>query len=295
MSETHRIDPLDQGCIVTADEAIMRVNSENAETCENLKGCKLPQPSPQVVSNIGVFDANRGPTPQSVAEIVEVKDVRPRERSETAVTSASDLGSTSSTSFNMPMTNEGQEAVPKGAKVEELVENIESAEAQDIPCANNDDGRKTFEMIKTKSYSEPTDYQKSANVLEEKTIRKTCSFTNIDIYLHEVILGDNPCAYGPSISLGWKRVGELSVPLDKYEESKPSKRSQKQMMLPRYVRERILMDHGVSRSEMNDAIEVSMTIKKQRQETIDKYYSKQKLRHMFSFLSIFKKKEKKNR
>lgn len=124
---------------------------------------------------------------------------------------------------------------------------------------------------------------------QDRILSKKVSFTHIEIREYDVVLGDNPCAYGPSLSLGWKCHRNFTMEMDNYEESKPERRSQRQMQLPRYVRERILMDFGFSRREMNEAIEESTTIKKQRQQTVDRYDMIQKIIGIFSCSSKRKK------
>uniref|UniRef100_A0A6U2PXV6 Uncharacterized protein n=1 Tax=Leptocylindrus danicus TaxID=163516 RepID=A0A6U2PXV6_9STRA len=120
------------------------------------------------------------------------------------------------------------------------------------------------------------------DIPQDRILNKKVSFSSIEIREFNVVLGDNPCAYGPSLSLGWNCHRNFTMEVDNYEESKPVRRSQKQMQLPRYVRERILMDFGFSRREMNEAIEESTVIKKQRQQTVDRHDMIQKVKGIFN-------------
>ena len=281
-------------------------NAEDDTIYKNLtlkQSGKLHQPSPQVVTDIGIFTNRRsGPAPTSVKATVRVRSEG--QSSETAVTSAasaSEASGSANSASSEPMTEDDPvefccgdvEQKNEGGGIGELLESATALQetAQDEVF---DDMEENFTLIHIKAHSDPVDMSKrigDASPQQNVSIRKACSFTNIDIHEHEVILGDNPCAYGPSLSLGWKRVGTLSLPLEQYEDSKQFRRNQKQMMLPRYVRERILMDHGVSRSEMNQAIEESMSVRKQRQQTVDQFYFRQRIRSIFGFLSFFRRKK----
>eukprot|EP00815_Leptocylindrus_aporus_P008514 CAMPEP_0116068460 /NCGR_PEP_ID=MMETSP0322-20121206/11672_1 /TAXON_ID=163516 /ORGANISM="Leptocylindrus danicus var. apora, Strain B651" /LENGTH=180 /DNA_ID=CAMNT_0003555571 /DNA_START=636 /DNA_END=1178 /DNA_ORIENTATION=+ len=142
------------------------------------------------------------------------------------------------------------------------------------------------------STDEKTCGSMDSNASSSNDPRRSCSFSSVIVHEHEVILGDNPCAYGPSLSLGWTRVSTKTIPIVDYENSKKYTRSHKQLMLPRYVRERILLDYGVSRSEMNEAIEEGISVRKQRQETVNNYYFWKQLRQILRscFPCIQKKK-----
>ena len=188
----------------------------------------------------------------------------------------------------------------EGHQVNTVFDSISSDKAN-IPVKEDhhtEDDRKTVndEVIATTTLSQAETMERQNDSSQRQTprIKKSCTFSDIIIHEHKIVLGNHPCAYGPSISLGWERVDCLSVPIDKYEASKPIRRTQKQMMLPRYVRERILIDHGVSRSEMNEAIEEGLSVRKTRQQTVNQYYRMQKIKSIFRYftLSYWSKKAK---
>mmetsp|Transcript_27912 Transcript_27912/g.39242 ORF Transcript_27912/g.39242 Transcript_27912/m.39242 type:complete len:484 (+) Transcript_27912:259-1710(+) len=97
-------------------------------------------------------------------------------------------------------------------------------------------------------------------------------FDTITIREYERILGDNPsCLFGPPISLGWGYVEQGSLSVDLFESSRPPRRTNKQMLLPRAVRRDMLMSEwNVSRSEMANIIRQTNKIKNQRRTTVQR-------------------------
>mmetsp|Transcript_9017 Transcript_9017/g.13336 ORF Transcript_9017/g.13336 Transcript_9017/m.13336 type:complete len:173 (+) Transcript_9017:288-806(+) len=85
-------------------------------------------------------------------------------------------------------------------------------------------------------------------------------------------IGDNPCVRnGPPIGLDWKTVrdDEIVLPIEDYEKSRAPRRSGSNLVLPRKVREKILMDQGYARSDFAKAVRSVLKAKKQRVQTIN--------------------------
>jgi hypothetical protein len=105
-------------------------------------------------------------------------------------------------------------------------------------------------------------------------IKRSVSFGHVRIREHPRALGDNPSvSSGPALSLGWysddpgacehSRTREL--PLDVYEDGRPSRRGRRELVVPRHVRERVLQQEaGVSLSDMYAAEREAAKVKQSR-------------------------------
>lgn len=86
------------------------------------------------------------------------------------------------------------------------------------------------------------------------------------------VIGDNPCVRnGPPIGLDWKtaRDDEIVLSIEDYESNRAPRRSGINLVLPRNIRERILMDQGYARKDFAKAIRSVLKAKKQRIRTIN--------------------------
>ena len=80
---------------------------------------------------------------------------------------------------------------------------------------------------------------------------RNVSFDAVQIHEHLVLLGDNPGGNsGPPLSLDWKAQACYELPLDKYEEHRPERRSKHELALPDMTRIDILRNLGYSRVEI---------------------------------------------
>ena len=95
--------------------------------------------------------------------------------------------------------------------------------------------------------------------------KKSVSFNQIHIREYVMDLGDNPsCSNGPPLSLTWEYVELGSVDLRKFEEMRPVRRALDQLIIPMYVRERMLLKSGYSELEIRDAVDSVNVCKMQR-------------------------------
>mmetsp|Transcript_21735 Transcript_21735/g.51003 ORF Transcript_21735/g.51003 Transcript_21735/m.51003 type:complete len:263 (+) Transcript_21735:311-1099(+) len=111
-------------------------------------------------------------------------------------------------------------------------------------------------------------YGESKRSEERRDVRM--KFKNIEIREYERTIGDNPsCSSGPPISIGWKYVPAKVLPLDVYEKSRPPRRSNIEMILPRDLRQRMLRkEWDVTQSQIASAVRANIKAKNQRRTTV---------------------------
>jgi hypothetical protein len=84
-------------------------------------------------------------------------------------------------------------------------------------------------------------------------------------------VGDNPsCSSGPPVSISWEYnvLGELAV--EEYEDTRPARRSQMEMVLPRKVRHDMLRrEWDVTQRQIADAVRRNVKTKNQRRTTVN--------------------------
>jgi len=103
-------------------------------------------------------------------------------------------------------------------------------------------------------------------------LRHCCSvsFDTLEIRDYERTLGDNPsCSCGPSLTFGWRPSGSSVLPLDDYECRRPPRRHSSQMVMPRSVREEMLLDCGCTWTEIMTAVRGNNLAKGRRQHTLN--------------------------
>jgi hypothetical protein len=124
-----------------------------------------------------------------------------------------------------------------------------------------------------------------------KTIGGSVRFGNLYIREYERTLGDTPCSGGPPISIGWKyRIfeekaskyqgeftngdhhrnakTEMILPLENYEKLRGPRTPSRDLILSRFALESLLIESGVSRSEMAEAVRQNIKLKNQRRQTV---------------------------
>jgi len=90
-------------------------------------------------------------------------------------------------------------------------------------------------------------------------IKKTVSFSTIDIRLYEPAMSFNPsCSSGPALELGWNYTNSHIYLIDDYEAMTPSgyRRNSKELIIPLNKRENILKEVGYSRQQIENCIHV---------------------------------------
>jgi len=96
-------------------------------------------------------------------------------------------------------------------------------------------------------------------------------FDKVCIREYSRTVGDNPsCSSGPPISISWEYniLGDMN--LDEYERTRPPRRVQKEMVIPRRLREDMLRyEWNASRKEITESIRRNVRVKNQRRTTIN--------------------------
>jgi hypothetical protein len=94
--------------------------------------------------------------------------------------------------------------------------------------------------------------------------KKEVLFGEVRIMEHPLVLGDNPYCQGAPLQLDWKATNETRVDVDFYEYTRKPRRSKKRMHLDRVKREIYLLSLGYSITEIIDAGEKGLKIRKER-------------------------------
>mmetsp|Transcript_17705 Transcript_17705/g.51530 ORF Transcript_17705/g.51530 Transcript_17705/m.51530 type:complete len:447 (-) Transcript_17705:136-1476(-) len=101
--------------------------------------------------------------------------------------------------------------------------------------------------------------------------KRNVSFSNLEIYEHEVTLGDNPSVtVGPPITLEWRPHAYESHDLEEYEAARVDSRREKgQMQLPNSVRFfRLMKERGFTAVQIKRAVDEVQRAKKKRRDTV---------------------------
>jgi hypothetical protein len=99
-------------------------------------------------------------------------------------------------------------------------------------------------------------------------LKKSVSFSTVDIREYERTLGNHPDVHrGPPVTFDWNYEQAGSVPLVDYEELKDKPRSKAEMRMTASMRESLLRDCGIPRSELAAALRDISRIKKHRIQT----------------------------
>lgn len=117
-------------------------------------------------------------------------------------------------------------------------------------------------------------------VTSSNSVGATVRFGNLHIREYERALGDTPCSAGPPISIGWRcRVfdenrgashvtTEVIVPIENYEQLRGPRAPVRDLILSRFTREALLIEHGVPRVDLVEAVRQNIKVKNQRRQTI---------------------------
>ena len=100
--------------------------------------------------------------------------------------------------------------------------------------------------------------------------KRSVSFDRIDIREYQRTVGDNPSvSSGPALSLAWDYSDSVRSTVDNYESERGSRRKMMEMVVPRFERELLLKDSGVSRKEMAQCVRTINHIKAKRRQTVN--------------------------
>lgn len=105
----------------------------------------------------------------------------------------------------------------------------------------------------------------------QSSMKRNVSFTSLEIRSYNITVGNAPTANGVPISLDWEYDPKATqtYDLETFEALRDPRREKKDLHLPHHHRVYLLMrDAGVSRHEINKAIEESRRSYKNRQKTL---------------------------
>lgn len=96
------------------------------------------------------------------------------------------------------------------------------------------------------------------------------SFDSVSIREYSLVPGDNPSVSGgPPISLGWDHCERYASALDPYESFREGKRrTSAQMKIPTKIRKNMLLQHGHTQRELEDATRGATKSRLQREYTV---------------------------
>mmetsp|Transcript_27821 Transcript_27821/g.42801 ORF Transcript_27821/g.42801 Transcript_27821/m.42801 type:complete len:171 (+) Transcript_27821:68-580(+) len=127
-----------------------------------------------------------------------------------------------------------------------------------MECAVSRDFERSVSTLSTGLDSTSTDGERSVR------------FGTIEIYEHPIILGDNPSvSAGLPITIDWDSQREFCFSIEDYEDYRLERRRKDEMSIPAEVREEILANSGLNRSNAAAAMREVGRTKKQRRRTND--------------------------
>ena len=113
----------------------------------------------------------------------------------------------------------------------------------------------------------------SSNIVGDNEMHHSVSWGTITIIEHARELGDNPAcgSGGPPITLGWKPIHPIrTLDLDIYEDKRPCRRKQEEMMVPPLQREEWLRSEGYGTRQIYDTIRQVRRAREERGETVNR-------------------------
>jgi hypothetical protein len=100
------------------------------------------------------------------------------------------------------------------------------------------------------------------------TFKRNVSFHQIEINQFPIEIGDNPCADGVPIQIGWLPDQTDVFDFELYESSKMEPRDRHEFHMPAEIRQAMLFSNGAKTQDMVDAIREVKKIKKSRVRSI---------------------------
>jgi hypothetical protein len=140
-------------------------------------------------------------------------------------------------------------------------------------CQEDDDAvdalfRETFQADNDSKAGDPV-ANVLANTKPSSSSRRSVTFSTVELHTHDLILGDNlAISAGPLLSTDWEGVKSDILDLEEYEASRPPRRKQRDLIVPKTVREAWLRDAEYARSDLAEVEDEMKVIKKQCQRTI---------------------------
>ncbi|KAL7578016.1 hypothetical protein ACA910_014959 [Epithemia clementina (nom. ined.)] len=112
--------------------------------------------------------------------------------------------------------------------------------------------------------------EQSQQSLSSSQPKKLLSWSDISIYTHVMILGDNPSVSGGvPVTIDWEAVHSVTLRVDDFEAQREHQRrvSPLQLLLPRSLRESLCREAGAPRSQLTQVQQSMQHIKQQRQRS----------------------------
>jgi hypothetical protein len=97
---------------------------------------------------------------------------------------------------------------------------------------------------------------------------KNVSFHQIEIAEYHMELGDNPCAQGVPVTIGWEAHQTNVFDLQQYEAVKPERRDSYNLHMPPAIRHALIYSQGTSNAAMAAAMNEARKIRKSRMQSI---------------------------
>jgi hypothetical protein len=101
--------------------------------------------------------------------------------------------------------------------------------------------------------------------------KRSVDFSTVQVRFYERIMCDNPaCTSGPSVGIGWNYENEVSVNIDRYENSRGRPiRSGLELSLSRERREKLLRDWGYTDRDIASGVRELNRLKSGRRQTVN--------------------------
>lgn len=150
--------------------------------------------------------------------------------------------------------------------------NAASVLASSAICIVQDDGVEVTAEDGSKRNQRPSLDVHSSN--KRNSSGHSVRLGNVCIRQYERTLGDNLCSSGPPIGIGWNYRSsniaqtEFVVPLETYERLRGPRAEHKDLILSRFARESILIENGIARSQIAEAVRQNVKVKSQRRQTL---------------------------
>jgi hypothetical protein len=135
------------------------------------------------------------------------------------------------------------------------------------PGENSEETPRTMERVMSSTSCLKLDEEGPGNLSLSK-LTKRVSFDTIAIFQFPIEVGDNPCAEGVPISIGWEAHETDVFDLDLYEQHKPERRGRAGIHIPAQIRRALLTAEGTSAKEMLEAVKEAKKIQKSRVKSI---------------------------
>lgn len=128
----------------------------------------------------------------------------------------------------------------------------------------------TPERSKSALVVTPNNYWTKRSNGSSRSCKTSVIFTEVQVRRYDIVAGDNPSVtMGPPLSIGWEFESESSFNIDEFEECRGVRRSSAEMVMPRAVREELLLANGFTKKEIMEVVKEVARCKNNRQLTVE--------------------------